>query len=364
VALRSLSHARIPTLDGWRGIAILIVLFAHFQRAYLHHLFFGLTFLDAGQHGVTIFFVLSGYLITSGLIAQDRTQDRTEGRTTEDRTEDRIDLRSFYIRRVFRIMPAALVYLLFLVLLTALTPMKAIGGDLWQCLLFCRNYFSETRANTCTMHFWSLSVEEQFYFVWPAVLALCGRKGGAAIAVVATAGIAIFRILHWNYYLTDLRFQHTEVQADSLLVGCLLALALAHSPIRAFFVKNGRWLFLGAALVAVECIYHHQHLLPLRESLAIAVMIGTTALNPQMLVGKLLEMEHLKTTGLMSYSIYLWQGVFFRDTWGVLGFILLPIAAFISWLFVEKHGIAMGRRLLKASTKTSKASSMETEVAG
>lgn len=359
MALRSPSHAssqgRIPTLDGWRGIAILMVLVAHFQGGYLHHYLFGLTFFEMGQHGVSIFFVLSGYLITSGLIAQDRAKDRANLH---------IDLRSFYIRRFFRIMPAALAYLLFLVLLTALTPMKAIGSDLWRCLLISRNYLPETPANTCTMHFWSLSLEEQFYFVWPLVLVVCGRRGGAAIAAAAAAGIAIFRILHWNYYMADFRFLHTEVRADSLLVGCLLALALAHDPIRAFFVRHARWLFLGAALVTIECIYHYQQLEPLRESLAIAVMIGTTALNPKMLVGRLLEIEHLKTTGLMSYSIYLWQGVFFRDTWGIWGFIFLPIAAFTSWLIIEKHGIAFGRKLLRASTNISKPSRIETEVAG
>jgi peptidoglycan/LPS O-acetylase OafA/YrhL len=68
VALRSPSHARIPTLDGWRGIAILTVLPAHFQRAYLHHFLFGLTFLEIGQHGVTIFFVLSRNALRSPTI--------------------------------------------------------------------------------------------------------------------------------------------------------------------------------------------------------------------------------------------------------------------------------------------------------
>jgi peptidoglycan/LPS O-acetylase OafA/YrhL len=74
-------------------------------------------------------------------------------------------------------------------------------------------------------------------------------------------------------------------------------------------------------------------------------------------------MKHLKTTGLMSYSIYLWQGLFPAipgERWAIF----LPIAAFTSWLIVEKQGIAFGRRLLQASTSPDKASRMETEVAG
>src|ERR1700761_6122181 len=132
---------RIPTLDGWRGIAIFMVMMSHFIAGYLVHPRLGQWF-NLGQHGVQIFFVLSGYLITSNLLC-----------------EDKIHLGRFYVRRLFRLMPAAWTYLLVLVALTAWTPLKIIGSDLWACLLFFRNYLPETVTNTCTEHFWSLSLE-------------------------------------------------------------------------------------------------------------------------------------------------------------------------------------------------------------
>lgn len=326
---QSHSLARIPTLDGWRGVAIIMVLIAHFQMAYLHHFFFGMKWLDLGQHGVTVFFVLSGYLITTGLLSQEK-----------------INLRLFYTRRFFRIMPAAFTYLLFLILLTQFTPMKTIGSDLWGCLLSYRNYLGETPLNTCTLHFWSLSVEEQFYFVWPAVLALLGRRYGAIFAASGALLIAAFRMFRWDYYLQDLRNQHTEVRADALLVGCLLALALQHQEVRNIFRSAGKWLFAGGFLIAIVDIYRFESLPPLHESIAIAIMIGATVLNPWMLAGRALEMEHLKTVGLMSYSIYLWQGLFLRDGWGTDGFVLLAVSAVISWAVIERMGIKAGKRII------------------
>jgi hypothetical protein len=88
---------RIPTLDGWRGIAITLVFVTHLQISLLGHLYHGYRWLDLGQHGVTLFFVLSGYLITSRLLG-----------------EEKINLGSFYLRRFFRLMPCAWAYLLIL----------------------------------------------------------------------------------------------------------------------------------------------------------------------------------------------------------------------------------------------------------
>jgi peptidoglycan/LPS O-acetylase OafA/YrhL len=317
---------RIPTLDGWRGAAILMVLLAHLQRSYLHSYLFGTRWLDMGQHGVTVFFVLSGYLITTGLL-----------------TNDTISLKQFYVRRFFRIMPAALTYLAFLVTLTCFTEMKVIGNDLWRCLLSCRNYLPETASNTCTEHFWSLSVEEQFYLVWPGMLVMFGRRYSAGVAALAAVSIAALRFFNWNYYAVDYRFLHTEARADALLVGCLLALALKHASIQEFFERHGKWLFLCCAAPLAWDIYHFDTLPPLHESALIALMVGSTVFNPTMAPSRLLEVEHLRTTGLMSYSIYLWQGLFFRPNWGFCGPLLLIAAVFVSYLFIEKHGIALGR---------------------
>jgi peptidoglycan/LPS O-acetylase OafA/YrhL len=82
-------------------------------------------------------------------------------------------------------------------------------------------------------------------------------------------------------------------------------------------------------------------------------MIGATSLNPALRVSRWLEFEHLKLTGVISYSIYLWQGVFLRPNWGIFGLFLLPLAAFGSWYFVERKGIAFGHALTKLSLRSS-----------
>jgi peptidoglycan/LPS O-acetylase OafA/YrhL len=197
---------RIPTLDGWRGIAILLVLFDHLQRGVLGHLICGYPWMNVGQLGVTIFFVLSGYLVTRQLL------------------NNRIRLPQFYMRRFFRIMPCACAYLLFVLLLSFAMRTPLIGRDALSCLLFIRNYYPTTEAstNTLTGHFWALSVEVQFYLVWPLFLFLARRRWSLLVASMGALSIALFRLVEWSHYEVALRCLRTEVRADALLVGCIL----------------------------------------------------------------------------------------------------------------------------------------------
>lgn len=318
---------RIPTLDGWRGIAILLVLVTHFQTYFLRQ-----RLTDTpGLLGVQIFFVLSGYLITAQLVS-----------------EKKIDLRAFYIRRAFRIFPAAFSYLSVLVLLNATTQYKFCGTDILACLLFFRNYIPESDGNAFTGHFWSLSVEEQFYLIWPTILVCLGKRRTAVAASLLVLGIAIFRFWHWSYYSAysaSLRFQHTEVRADGLLVGCLLAIALSHVPVRVWATKWAPWAFWLALPVFLFDAFHFPMLAPLHESLSMAVLIGATSLRPDMLLGRVLEFEHLKTTGMLSYSIYIWQALFLRPFWGAFFPALLGGSFLLSYLFVERPMRRLGRKL-------------------
>jgi peptidoglycan/LPS O-acetylase OafA/YrhL len=322
---------RIPTLDGWRGIAVFLVILSHLEAGYLFGRNWGGSIWNTGQHGVQIFFVLSGYLITSTLLR-----------------EDRINLGHFYVRRFFRLMPAAWTYLLVLGLLSAFTRMKILGNDLWACLLFFRNYLPETQANTCTEHFWSLSLEEQFYLAWPPVLALLGRRWAGWAAGAAAAAIAVYRLLFMGAAHNFYAFQHTEFRADGLLIGCTLALILQKDPVRLWLQRNARVIFwLCAAPLAWDVFkYSVNGFMTLNESILLALMIGCTSLDPAALPGRLLETPHLKAIGIMSYSIYLWQGLFFRANWGLYGPLLFAASFMLSWRFLEQPGIKLGRRLL------------------
>jgi peptidoglycan/LPS O-acetylase OafA/YrhL len=321
---------RIPTLDGWRGIAILLVIIAHAQVLLYGHPYRGYAWLNFGQHGVSIFFVLSGYLITSRLLEKDK-----------------IDLKRFYLRRFFRLMPCAWTYLAFVGILALVVRRPLIGSDAWPCLFFFRNYSpaTETPSNMLTYHFWSLSLEEQFYLAWPPVLVLVGRKWGPRVAAAGVVTCAVFRFFCWNTYNRPGFYTRFEVRVDALLVGCTLAFLLKSDPVRAWIVRHGVKVFWICVPVFLWHIYRYGMLIPLSESLLIAMMIACTSVHPGSIPGRLLEWQHLKFTGMMSYSFYVWQEVFLRHLWGQFGVLLLGAAGIGSWLLIERPCIRLGRRI-------------------
>jgi peptidoglycan/LPS O-acetylase OafA/YrhL len=323
---------RIPTLDGWRGIAILLVLFDHVQRALLGRPAW--QWAQTGQHGVTIFFVISGFLITSKLI------------------EGPINLKRFYIRRFFRLIPAAWTYLGVLLLLERLMNVRITPlTDVWTCLLFVRNLF--VGSSFLTGHFWSLSLEEQFYATWPCVLLIIGTRWSSWIAVAGAIACASYRWFFWAHYNNSTLFVRSQVRADALLVGCLLAILLLESPVRNFLIEWSKVLALPAFAVVLFCIARFHYLPPLYESICIALLIAATTLNPGAALSRLLDFRPLAWLGTISYSTYLWQQLF-MPFWGsgltriILLCVALPIAAIGSYYLVERPFIRIGNRLSSA----------------
>lgn len=210
--------SRVPSLDGVRALAVIAVLVGHLGRAPW-----------LARVGVTVFFVLSGYLITRLLLAEHR---RTNG----------IDIPRFYFRRACRIFPA---YYLFLALSWALlthttTPMSP-GGAL-ATATYTANYYvmSHPQELGGLIHTWSLSVEEQFYLLWPAALLLLLRGGlpsvrwGLALAIIG--GVAA-----GNWWSGGFGF---GANAQWLAMGCLLATIPASSLPPS--TRGPRWLGLPA----------------------------------------------------------------------------------------------------------------------
>jgi peptidoglycan/LPS O-acetylase OafA/YrhL len=322
---------RIPTLDGWRGIAILLVLIDHYQLLLFHGPYRGHWWLLCGQHGVTLFFVLSGYLITGRLLK-----------------EERIDLKKFYIRRFFRLMPCAWLYLLSLGLMGLILHGTFIGRDAWSCVFFFRNYWPrvQTDWNVRTGHFWSLSLEEQFYLAWPPLLALIGRKWSLRLAVAGIGACAMYRFYHWQQYHDHFFSLHTEVRIDALLFGCALAMALEHAQIRDWLARNSVWIVLCSLPLTAWYIHSYSILIPAGESMLLALMIACTSLNPSFLLFRALEWKHLKFLGLISYSLYVWQqSVLFSYGGFPYGAFLLPVVAILSYALIERPCIEFGRRI-------------------
>ena len=318
---------RIPTLDGWRGIAIAMVLFTHIQGATGHNL------INTGQHGVTIFFVLSGFLITKNLITRPG------------------NLKNFYIRRFFRLMPVVWTYLALLAVVSFCTGVPLFqGGEIQPCLLFYRNYVGPNPGGAMTGHFWSLSIEEQFYLVWPGLLLLLGIRRCRWFAGLAAIGVGIYRWRMWQHYTQGLLDYRTEVRADALFLGCLLALLLSDPELRKRAAGFTKWLALPAIAGLLIAIRGFPGMEPLYEPVCIAILIAGAYMHPSSVPARVLSCKPLVWLGQVSYSIYVWQEPFMWFKGSMFGLIFLlvffmPLFALGSYYLIERPCTQFGRRL-------------------
>ena len=223
--------------------------------------------------------MLSGYLITARLLQ-----------------EDRIDLRRFYLRRFFRLMPCAWLYLLSVALLGLAIRMPIIGSDAWASVFFYRNYWPTTdnSTNVFTAHFWSLSLEEQFYLAWPPVLLLAGRKWSLRIAVAGAAACAIFRYLNWAYSIGPSRTFTPRCASMPCSSGAPSPSCCATSR----SVRGSSAMAPGSSYACIPAygwyIYRYQQLIPFAESLLIALMIAITSTRPSFAISRALENRQLR----------------------------------------------------------------------
>jgi peptidoglycan/LPS O-acetylase OafA/YrhL len=328
-AYKTASMGRLPALDGWRGVAIILVLFDHIQVALLGR--YEYPWMQTGQHGVTIFFVLSGFLITSKLV------------------DGPIDLRHFYLRRFFRLMPAAWTYLAVLLLLSRLTCVSFTSlPEVSACLFFYRNMV-DVPGPGLAGHFWSLSLEEQFYLVWPCLLFLTGSKRCVWIAATGVCACALYRWVLWSHYDRLGPNDMSQVRADALLVGCVMALLLSNPRARLASARWAKWTAIPALMMLLFCVARFQWLPPLRECASIAILISTCVLFQGSIWPRLLSWRPLTWLGDVSYSIYLWQELFVHLGCGTgrLFFLLLalPLFALGSFYLIERPITQFGRRV-------------------
>jgi peptidoglycan/LPS O-acetylase OafA/YrhL len=263
-----------PELDGIRGLAILLVLAQHINLP---------SSTLAGLVGVNLFFVLSGYLITSLLVSE---QDRTGG----------INLRRFYERRIRRLVPALVA------VLVATGGLMAIQGQLAGYIgpaAVSFFYISDiAKAIGYDLgyvgHTWSLAMEEQFYLLWPALLIFAPRKWLAPLAVVGIIGaVALQLLLVPDNVLAHFR---PDVRADAILWGCLIALI----P-----VKMPRWAAAasGIALLIVSFTFLWPYAIGLSSVLSAVFIAGAASLAP------VLSAKPLVRIGQISYGMYLWHAI-------------------------------------------------------
>jgi peptidoglycan/LPS O-acetylase OafA/YrhL len=203
--------SRKPALDGLRGLAVLAVMAFHTSPA-----------AHGGFLGVDIFFVISGYLITSLLL---REYSRTGG----------VDLRTFYLRRTLRLAPALLFMLLLTVPLTLTVLHQQMGMPVvvavGSVLLYVANWANVAVAGGTgpLTHTWSLAIEEQFYLVWPLILiALLARRRRPPTTALALliAVVILSRWIIWDHSHAKWLYYATTSHCDGLLIGSVLAILL------------------------------------------------------------------------------------------------------------------------------------------
>ncbi|MCB9416458.1 MAG: acyltransferase family protein [Mycolicibacterium sp.] len=362
----------VPALNGIRGVAVALVVVGHG----------GIPGVDGGFIGVDLFFVLSGFLITSLLLDE-------LGRT------GRIDLRGFWIRRARRLLPALLLMGLAVVAVrTLFSPdsvetlrTDAVAAFLWTAnwafIAHKADYFSQGAAPSPLQHTWSLGVEEQYYLVWPVLLvlialALAGLArwrgatatlGRVRIVVAVVAGLGVLASATEAVLMaSDARLNRvyfgTDTRAQALLVGAAAAALLVRdwpavlagwSLIRSRWVKwVARILPVLGVVVLAEVVHRatgsateFRHGLLIVVAVAAAAVIVPTALDQDGPVARVLEVRPLVWLGVISYGVYLWHWPIFLvlngERTGWAGYPLFAArcaatlgAAALSWWLIEQ----------------------------
>ena len=335
---------RIPSLDGLRAVSVILVLFSHLAGTRGFPFSAGLVYvLDPGALGVRVFFVISGFLISRILF-------------DELAATGRLRLVRFYFRRTLRIFPPYYVLLAALGALMLAGIVQLPARDLLAAGTYTANYFPD--RNWRITHTWSLAVEEHFYLVWPAVVALVGRRRGL---VIAAAFVTVALLLRVAYGLLAPALEvevRSETIADAVAVGCLLAGAREQLHARSWYralLRSRVVLMLPLVIMAAHALkvwpLFHAVVGYTVVNLSIALVIDRVVTHPHDRVGRLLNSRLMVGIGVMSYSIYLWQQLALDRYCGrtvcmfPMNLVVTMVAALGSYFVIERPSLALRKWL-------------------
>ncbi|MGJ5203830.1 acyltransferase family protein [Bradyrhizobium sp. HKCCYLR20261] len=369
------TSALLPSLDGIRAVSVLIVVLGHS----------GLQAIIPGGFGVTIFFFLSGFLITTLMLA-------------EHERHGALDIPRFYARRAFRLMPPLL---LSLAIAYALTAAGALDGGitakgLAAQILYFANYYGLffDPGNTVpdgTGILWSLAVEEHFYIVYPLLMTLLLGAALRPRAIGALLGLICLGVLAWRFHLvhspgffSDRTYYASDTRIDSIAYGCILALLLNPAGQRSPSgpMSAPQWALLGGAAAAllISLVYRdpvfRETLRYSLQGLALMPVFYFAVRFAQSPLFRPLNRTWVMTLGTYSYAIYLIHNVVIRaiekNAPGIAGkpYLLFPLALLVSVLYaaalerlIEPHFRKL-RQQFRPPLAAPAAASISTQTAG
>lgn len=296
---------RIPSLDGFRSISIVLVLIAHSRLSPG----FPEEWEDIARHGavgVTVFFVISGFLITTLLLHE---KEKTE----------QINIKSFYTRRALRILPVYFLYLVTVIIWQQFESLNVKNENLIHAFTFTVNF--EEHPSWIIGHFWSLSVEEQFYLFWPLLFGF-DKKVLKWLIILLICYSVPARVIDYKFSELKLIFLTPYFSySDSIMIGALGAIVLFQSPSmlkKSFF--NNYYLQSFALILIVLFTYLSGYgklawvSLPFGRtiiSFSILYLLLSNIEKDKSFAFRILNSQIMIHLGVLSYSIYIWQQFFF-----------------------------------------------------
>ena len=295
----------LPTLDGWRGIAVIGVILYHGREQFPGFNTLAIRLAAHCYIGVDIFFAISGFLIC-GLLLREYQE-----------TGD-ISLRRFYIRRCFRILPPYYVSLAALCAAGAFLAVPFNFSDVPSCLFFYRNYRPlgvDQFGGFYSSHYWTLAVEEHFYLLWPMLLLAAKPKRAGRVAFLLAMMVLAWRVIEEHFQLlagilppANL-LGRSDTRMDALLWGCLAAIYFPE--IQRLVARIG---FSQLWVVPVSIVVITQKIHPpgqtFLDAVLFSVLVVSTVTQPYSVLGRVLEWRPLRWVGTISFSLYLWQQLF------------------------------------------------------
>ena len=342
-----LQPSHLPGLDGLRGLSIIIVVLGHLIWADNLKFFIG-------YFGVDIFFVISGFLITT-LLLKEKVKTGA------------ISLKNFYLRRVLRIMPLAYLYLLTLVILNAIFKLNITSGSFTTAALYLKNIPFKNSQDWYTGHFWSLSIEEQFYLMFPVLLVLYKNKYVfIVISIILLIKISEFvafnsNITESNKLLHYVVFGIVDIFGNGtieILIGSLTSLLLFKQIIKFDRIRVNYWIssiiLVGAFFI--NAFFYENILTSIIFSVGISFVILNNLYRRNFL-GLIFNNTLLVKIGILSYSIYIWQQLFtLYQPWTksfnysdsiILNLVALGIVVFLSYYLFERYFLKMKNKIVR-----------------